>query len=362
MAQRSSDRGRRRQEPEEVAAKKRPSLIVQLIRIFSMIIACCVVGIAVLFGVVYVKYLNVRSQIPPQVTVNPETGEETIITPSEQLTLPEYVGSIISGSSDKTYNIVIFGLDTRDPDQLDSARSDVIILMSLDQKNKKIKLTSFMRDILVTIPGHDKNRINTAITAGGPELAQQVIEENFGIDVDYYAVVNFWTVADAIDIMNGVQIDLKSEEVDELNIALQEINHYAKKGTTAPNVSKSGLQTLNGRQAVAYMRIRHVGNGDFERTQRQRNVLRSLFSAVKTMNSEQLIRLAAMVPTYSKTNVPVTTIPKLAMVFYNLRSSPVEELRIPVDGGYKIGTYKKMSVIELDDQINRDAIKEFLEK
>src|SRR5690606_23006837 len=124
--------------------------------------------------------------------------------------------------------------------------------------------------LYVSIPGRKDNRINAAYSFGGPKLAMQTINQNFNLDITRYVTVDFFGLEEIIDAMGGVDIDVKEKEVNHLNKILNELNSLDKKNRTSPGITRSGLQTLNGRQAVAYSRIRKVGHGDTERTERQR--------------------------------------------------------------------------------------------
>ena len=260
------------------------------------------------------------------------------------------------------YNIILFGLDTRDKKQFASARSDVIILATLDTVKKEIKMTSFMRDCLVDIPGHGKNKLTSAFNFGGPALAVQTLQNNFGIDIDWYAIVNFWSMAEIIDTLGGVKVNVTADEVTEININLVEINADLPKSEQSPNLKSTGIQTLNGKQAVGYMRIRHLTGGDFKRTERQRTVMKGLIASFKSMTLDKLLSLVDIIPDYIRTNMSVSDMLNMAKTFYSMRSAAIEELRIPIDGGYTSKTYNDMDVLQLDTKANFAALKKFLEQ
>ena len=260
-----------------------------------------------------------------------------------------------------TYNILLYGLDTRSPTKFSGARTDVMMLVTIDTDKKSIKLTSFMRDILVKIPGNGTNRLNTAFVFGGPTLATQTISQTFGVKADWYAIINFWAFADVIDALGGVEINVNSDEIFQLNKSLTEINTLDKTDQ-APNVRKSGLQRLNGRQAVAYMRIRHTGQGDFERTQRQRTVMAQLTAQMSKLSLGDAINLAGVLPKYTRTNMTQAEILDMANKLYSIRGAKVQELRIPADGTYKLGNYKGKSIILVDVAKNIAKLTEFLQK
>lgn len=264
-------------------------------------------------------------------------------------------GNLFSDS--KLINVLLLGLDTRDPEQFTGGRTDSMIIMTLDRANNEIKLTSIMRDTLVSIPGHDMNRINTVFGFSGPDVAMQTVQKYFGVKIDYYAIVNFWAVANIIDSVGGVTVDVKSDEVKELNTALDTVNKYAK-GSKSPKVAHSGSQKLNGKQAVSYMRIRHIGEGDFQRTERQRTVLEAI--AHKDMSLTDALKVVNSLPDNVRTNINQTEMINLAKIAYGMKGAPIKQLRLPYDGSYKMSKYKKMSILVVDFDKNAEKLKEFL--
>ena len=258
------------------------------------------------------------------------------------------------------YNILVLGLDTRNPRELTGSRSDVMMIVTLDAKNNALKMTSILRDVLVSIPGHDKNRINTANVFGGADLAREVVESTFGVDIHWTVCLNFWTVAKIIDSMGGVEIDIKQDEVHTLNDALTEINRYSLDGRS-PNITGTGLQLLDGRQAVAYMRIRYTAGGDFARTERQRTVMEKMFKQATALQLVDMLGLATETAEYMRTDMSSGDILLVARSMYNLKSAPLRQMRLPMDDTYYLDTYKNMSVIMIDFAANNKAFAEFLQ-
>lgn len=254
-------------------------------------------------------------------------------------------------------NIVLFGLDKRDPDE--ASRTDSIIVVSLDGNHKKIKITSFMRDMYVTIPGEDDGRINAAYTYGGAPLAIKTINSNFGLDIRNYVAVDFIGLEKIIDKVGGVEVNVKSGEVKELNRRVQEV--AALEGVkNPPTVKKAGLQILDGRQAVAYARIRKVGNADYERTQRQRNVLNSLYRKVKSQGIAKLPGTVSGMLPYVETSLKKTQIMQLAIEVAGYDADALEQLRLPVDGGFTSKSIKGMQVLVPDIELNTKLLHQFI--
>ncbi|RBP42227.1 LCP family protein [Garciella nitratireducens] len=246
-----------------------------------------------------------------------------------------------SEESDNITNIALFGLDRRET--TGNTRSDTIMIATLDTKNKKAKLTSIMRDTYVNIPSRGMDKINHAYAYGGPELAIRTINENFDMNIRDYAMVDFFGMADIIDALGGVTIDVKPEEVSRTG------------------VSSAGLQTLNGEQAVKYSRIRYVGNGDFERTERQRKILEQLMNKVVTAGPMEYPKLMNQLLPYVETSLSKREILKLGTSAFTSGVDSLEEYRIPVDGyakGQKMnGIYY---LVPQDLQTNVEFLHEFI--
>lgn len=237
-------------------------------------------------------------------------------------------------------NILLFGLDRRSKNE--ASRSDTIIIASIDTKNKTVKLSSIMRDLYLAIPGKSDNRINAAYAFGGPELAIRTVNKNFNMDITRYVTVDFFGLPDIVDKIGGVDINVNKDEISLLNI------------------TKPGLQHLNGTQALAYARIRHVGNNDFERTERQRTVLTALFDKAKSQGISKVAALAAVVLPYIETNISKSEMMDFGVKVMGFGKTNLQQLRIPADGTYKSKTINGMQVLVPDLQKNTDLLHSFI--
>lgn len=255
-------------------------------------------------------------------------------------------------------NILLFGLDSRVENSV--SRSDTIMIATIDKKNQVIKLTSLMRDMYVPIPGRDKNRINTAYIFGGPSLAIKTVNTNFDLDIRHYVTVDFFGLEKIIDQVGGVTIDVKKQEIPYINSCIQELNSLNKNTKPAPLLKNPGPQTLNGRQAVAYARVRKVGNGDFERTERQRRVLVELFKKVKTINPLKLPGLVSTMLPYVETNLSKTEILSLGISVLGFKNKDIIQYRLPVDGTYESKRIDGMAVLVPDLEKNKVLLHDFI--
>ena len=183
-------------------------------------------------------------------------------------------GQVISGSSVTGHgrlNLLLLGVDRR-PDNNDGARSDTMILVSLDQDNKSVNVLSVPRDLWVKIPGHGNNRVNAAYffgdqerpNQGGPPLAKQTVLDNFGIKVDYFMEIDFNGFRSIIDALGGITLDVKKPLID----SEYPTEDYGIKRVYIP----AGIQRMNGQVALEYARSRH-SDSDLGRNQRQQEVL-----------------------------------------------------------------------------------------
>lgn len=181
-------------------------------------------------------------------------------------------------SSPYVQNYLIIGSDKRE--NLDSARSDSMILLSLHKKTHKISMISLLRDLYLDIPGHGKHRLNAAYQYGGASLLIQTIEKNLRIPIHGYFLVGFDSVIHLIDAVGGISMEISEGEVREINRNMIEINMLEGKPQNSDFVSRSGKVLLDGHQALAYARIRKIGT-DFGRTERQRKVAEVLLQKIK---------------------------------------------------------------------------------
>lgn len=177
-------------------------------------------------------------------------------------------------------NIALFGGDSRENTLGEGTHSDTIIIASINNDTKDVKLASIYRDTYVKIPDRNEfDKINAAYYRGGYSLALSTINKNFDLDVKEYVTVNFKAVVNAIDLLGGIEIDVQDNEVKYVNGYTRELNRI--NGTDVEGITSAGKQTLNGTQATAYARIRYTAGGDFKRTERQRLVIEKVFEKLK---------------------------------------------------------------------------------
>ncbi len=245
-------------------------------------------------------------------------------------------------------NILLVGQDGRE--DVEGSRSDSMMLVSVNKGTGKVKIVSLMRDMYVSIPGHDDNRINAAYSLGGVKLLEQTIENDFQVKIDGNVQIDFESFKTIIDKVDGVEIELSQEEADYLNTA------YWQNGWSL----SAGVQTLNGDQALAYSRIRQVGNSDFQRTERQRTVLMTVFRKVKGQGKLKMLSLAKDIYPMLDTDIGIGDMISLGTTAIGMDESDIETYRLPIDGGYTNQTIQEMQVLVPDMEKNIAYLKELL--
>jgi LCP family protein required for cell wall assembly len=254
-------------------------------------------------------------------------------------------------------NILLIGEENVYKDE--RGRTDSMMILSINTVEKTIKLTSLMRDSYVKIPDHKDNRLNAAYTLGGVPLLVSTIETNFGILIDNTVLVNFKAFQNIIDILGGVDIELTQAEADYLNTT----NYISKHDDSTECFA--GMNHFNGMQALGYCRVRYVKgidgeSNDFGRTNRQRTVLSQLYQNYKDASLTTLLELVNEILPYVTTDMTKDEIIDYVMVALTLKSDELETFRLPMDNAYQNVSIRGMSVLNLDWEKNRAALKEFI--
>ena len=238
----------------------------------------------------------------------------------EQLDKYEYSKDIV--------NIALLGVDSEEGQ---AGRSDSIMILTVDTIHNKIKLTSIMRDSYVNIDGYGMDKINHAYAFGKEQLAIQTINENFGLNVKDYALVNFTSLPEIVDALNGVDLEIKEDELEYLNGYIDSIN--ALEGTSSAHITTAGTHHLDGVQTLAYARIRYTDGGDYVRTERHRTVLTALFKQILDKPATEYLGVLDKLLPYVQTSMNSSSIISLATNTLTAMSSPtIQQERLPLDG------------------------------
>ncbi len=260
--------------------------------------------------------------------------ESTGITDEEaeqlQTEIIEQTGDITLPNDENVYNLLLIGVDRRDKTWY--GNSDSMILMSINKDTKKVHMTSFMRDLYANIPGVGVKKLNAACAYGGGPLVVKTIQDNYKIPIDNYASVDFDAMIDIVDLVGGVEIDISSEEMRVANGYINEMCGLAGVDASSHQLTQSGPQLMDGYQAVAYARIRYVGNADYQRTERQREVLEKIMKKCSGLGVTELNDLANAVLPEVTHNIDQSTLLSLIGQLPTILSYEVVQSRVPYDG------------------------------
>ncbi len=254
-------------------------------------------------------------------------------------------------------NILLLGEEAIDSGS-GRGRTDIMMIATMNTRDKSFKLTSLMRDTLVQIPGNKDNKLNAAYEAGGIPLLYETIELNFDVKLDGYVLVGFDDFENVINKLGGVRITLTGAEARYLNTT----NYISK--PEYRNVVE-GSQVLNGNQALGYCRVRYVATGDnqindFGRTSRQRVVLNAIFDQYKSKSLPELVLLLNEILPMITTDIKKADFDTYLRTALSLGVSEIQNLRIPADHTFDEGYVRKMSVLIPNIQENVSILHEFI--
>lgn len=314
-------------------SKKKKIFLISLLSILGVIL--------LLIGGSTYYYFTTYNKI--NYTPVPESKEELNITEEAEKKIN------IFENSKSIINVLLLGTDQREEDE--ASRSDSMMIASIDPVNGNIKLASLMRDTRVAIEGHGQDKLGHAYAYGGPQLALKTVNSNFDMNITYYATIDYIGLVNIIDSIGGVEIDIKDYEIEWANIIITDIAELNKAPYTP--ITEEGLQLLNGVQAVGYSRIRKAGDGDYERTERQRKVLSEVFHKVIKKNVTQIPNLINTFAPYLETNITSTYMLKIGVSVLNSGISEVLQARFPTDNtsGGKILNERWYLVFDREDTI-----------
>lgn len=261
----------------------------------------------------------------------------------------QYISSSDLNKSSRVENVLFIGSDARSDVQ--GMRSDTMILFSIDKRNKKIKLTSFLRDSLVYIPSQERNRkLNAAFSSGGAQLVCDTLEYNFKTEINKYVIVDFEVFTKFIDLLGGLTVKGVTEAEakylrDEVKIL------YAKKGTN----------WFSGAATLWYCRIRYLDN-DFKRTERQRKVISAIIKKVSKTSPAKLMKIVDEIMPMIKTNLSRNELVALgAGAFFKFLRYDIKQHQIPAEKTWSnASVYGEGSVLKMDIDKNAELLKEFL--
>lgn len=279
--------------------------------------------------------------------IDPEDAAGEILTPEQEAELERQLMDFseaepITNDGD-VYNVLLVGVDRRDTSW--AGNSDSMILMSLNYEKEQISMISLMRDTYVNIPGIGMRKLNAAHANGAGPLLLETVTENFKVQVDRYASVDFNSMIDIVDAVGGVELTLSSEEVRVANNYIKEMCRLRGEEPTNHYYISEGTHNCSGIQAVAYARIRYVGHADYQRTERQRTVLTQILEKVKDMSITELYSFVEEVLPLVTHNIPEDEMWNLLSKSPSILQYDLVKDRIPYDDMYKVVYVKRQDML-----------------
>lgn len=261
----------------------------------KVLLIILVIFILLIVGVVSVGWWFVNSKLDSMDYVDLSANEIEVnseVTENTNANINEY------------RNIALFGIDARS-DTFSGSRSDCIIIVSINNTTKDVKLLSVYRDTYLNIDGHGLDKVTHAYAYGGPRLSLSTLNKNLDLNITEFVTVNFETVKTVVESIGGVNITVTDEEASKI-----------------PAISSAGTYNLNGNQALTYSRIRKIDT-DYKRTERMRTVLNAIFTKVKSLNLAELNNLVDVVLPHVSTNISKNEIINLlpSVISYNITDS-----------------------------------------
>lgn len=311
--------------------------------LFNILFSGILLALFLIFLVGVFLWQNRRPELPGP-TETSESQSQTVQTdPTEPTQMPTEATQ--PPAAPRRVNFLLVGRDWHSEGE--NGRSDTMILCSMDTGAKTVKMVSFLRDLYLPIPGHGSSRLNASYSWGGAELLKQTLDQNFGVTVDVNLEIDFDGFETMIDYLGGVDITLTDREAAYLN------RNYGWTLTEGP-------AHLDGEQALAYSRIRHI-DSDFVRTLRQQNVLTALLERFRTATLQEVLSTLDLFLDQSTSNLTDEELLVLMLELYPmLKDSALTGHQVPADGTYSYATIRGMSVIEADLDANRAILAQLL--
>ena len=338
-----------RPEGEQNKKKKSGCLIFLIVMLSLLLVALIVVAVGMnyIFGRLG-RFENPTpgetvSMLPEDTETDPPENVEGLETMDANDVVFETV-DVLQGD---VINIMLIGQDRRPGEE--RARSDSMILVSMNKEKGTIRLTSFMRDLYVQIPGYLDNRLNAAFRYGGTDLMNETFKVNFGLEIDGNVMVDFNEFTEIIEIVGGVTLDISSAEAKYMN------NH-------SKNRFSAGTNYFNAEDALTFTRMRYAAGGDYGRTDRQRRVLVAIAESFRDADIRTLWTLIEEILPHIVTNLDNSQIIECATTGLGILGGGVqiETLRIPQDDAHRNASIRGMAVLVPNLEMCREDLQEFI--
>ena len=269
----------------------------------------------------------------------------------------EEQGTMVEGIT----NILLVGTDGEYVEK--GNRSDGMMLVTIDSKNKDIRISSIARDTYVDIPGYSTEKLTHAYAYEGIDLLKEVFKVNFDLDIDKYIAVNFSSFMDIMDELGGVEVNVEEKDIKEINKYIDACYGYYKNKDEKDKeyITKSGVQRLNGYQALAFSRIRYTDSA-FARDNRHREVAESVYKEFAQKGVETYKKCAEIILNNTKTNISPIEMMNLAYTVLKINDKDIDQFQFPLEeyrNGHIINKQKGW-VLEWDKEPNLEAWHKFI--
>lgn len=269
----------------------------------------------------------------------------------------EEQGTMVEGIT----NILLVGTDGEYIEK--GNRSDSMMVVTIDSKNKDIRISSIARDTYVDIPGYSTEKLTHAYAYEGIDLLKEVFKVNFNLDIDKYIAVNFVSFMDIMDELGGVEVNVEEKDIKEINKYIDACYGYYKNKDEKDKeyITKSGVQRLNGYQALAFSRIRYTDSA-FARDNRHREVAESVYKEFAQKGVETYKKCAEIILNNTKTNISPIEMMNLAYTVLKINDKDIEQFQFPL-AEYRNGhiiSKQKGWVLEWDKEPNLEAWHKFI--
>lgn len=261
-------------------------------------------------------------------------------------------------AADSWTNILLLGGDSRDTE--DYERTDTMMILSINNTDRQIKMTSIMRDTWVEFPGKGSSgKINAANVYGGPELALATVNNAFGMNIEKYVLINMADMVAIVDLVGGVDIEISSSELKWINEYSEDYLENIASYDGQTWLGESGLVHLNGLMATAYTRNRY-SDSDFGRVERQQKVLLSLATNMQNMEADAMMAVVKDIMAHVQTNLTEDELRAFAETGMICEIEDIQRNRIPADGTFESGIIDGVYKIKADFAQNSAILKDFI--
>lgn len=310
-------------------------------KVFKVLLIIFLILLLFLGGTIGGLYLYAKTKLS-KVNVEP--------IPQEQIEVNAGVQEKLIGHR----TIALFGIDSREDDYGTGNRSDCIIIASINNDTKEVKLVSVYRDTYLQIPGRSLDKVTHAYSYGGAALAMSTLNTNLDLNISEYITVNFSAVTKIVDSVDGITMNITDEETKYINNYINENNKVL--GRNSEKITTSGTYTLDGVQALAYARIRYTEGGDYKRTERMRDVIIAVANKLKQKNVTEINKIMDQLLPEVSTNINAAEIIKIlpTLMQYQITESqgwPNEVRGITLDRWYGVPVTLESSVKKLHETL-----------